>query len=146
MKAKLVRAAAVALLILVMAVTPLSAVLSAGHFEAWLPTWDGFDHTSLKVTLDDQTGMVRAITAARSGELDRVINPGDNRYVLVVSWLGGCSDRLATLSFRVSGAGFVLVERTMRWGCPLLIGLGRSVAIHLWSPVDASLVDYVSLD
>jgi hypothetical protein len=128
------------------AVTPLSAVLSGGRFETWLPTWDGFDHGSLHVALSDQTGMVRAISPGQSVERDQVVNPGANRYVLEVWWLGGCSDRDVQLSLFASPGGYTLTERTFGWGCPLLIGLGRSVAIHLWSPVDASMVDFVSLD
>lgn len=145
-KSRLARAAVVGVMVLALAITPLSVVLSAGHFETWLPSWDVFGRTSLQVTMDDQTGLVRAITAAQSGELDRVINPGDKTHVLVVSWMGGCSDRLAMLSFRATDAGLVLAERTIGWGCPLDIGLGRSVAISLWSPVDAATVKFESLD
>jgi hypothetical protein len=142
MKVRLARGAVVTVMVLALAVTPLSAVLSAGHFETWLPSWDMFGRTSLQVTMDDQTGLVRAMTPAQSGELDRVINPGGNRSVLAVTWMGGCSDRLATLSFRATDTGFVLTERTLGWGCSLLIGLDRSVAIYLWSPIDAETVTF----
>jgi hypothetical protein len=146
MKTKLVRAIAAAVLILVMAVTPLSAFLAGGHFETWLPSWDVLGSTSLQVTLDDQTGLVRAITAGQWDELDRVSNPGGDTYVLAVSWMGGCSDRLAALSFRATDAGLVLAKRTIGWGCPLDVGLGRSVAIYLWSPIDAETVNFTSSD
>lgn len=144
MKRRLVRGSAVALLVLAMAVTPLSVVFSAGRFETWLPSWDGFSHGSLHVALNDQTGMVRAITPGRSGALDQVVNPGANTYVLEVSWLGGCSDRDVQLSLFGSPGGYTLTERTFGWGCPLHIGLGRSVAILLWSPIDAATVTFDS--
>jgi hypothetical protein len=133
-------------MVLALAVTPLSAVLSGGRFETWLPTWDGFDHGSLHVALSDQTGMVRAITPGRSDERDEVENPGGNRYVLEVGWLGGCSDRDVQLSLFASPSGYALTERTFRWGCPLDIGLGRSVAIHFWSPIDAATVTFIPND
>lgn len=146
MMGKLARAAAVALMVLALAVTPLSVVLSGGRFETWVPTWDGFAHGSLHVTLSDQTGMVRAITPGRSNVLDEVVNPGANRYVLEVSWLGGCSDRDVQLNLFASPGGYTLTERTFGWGCSLMIGLGRSIAIQLWSPVDAATVTFKSSD
>ena len=142
MRGRLARVAAVGLMVLAMAFTPLSTVFSAGMFETWLPSWDVSSRTLVHVVMHDQTGMVRAITAGRSDELDVVTNPGGNRYVLEVSWLGGCSDRAVELTLRRSGAGYALDERTIGWGCPLDIGLGRTVAIHLWSPIDASTVTF----
>jgi hypothetical protein len=149
MMAKLVRAAAVALLILVMTVTPLSAVLSAGHFETWLPSWDMSGRASARVVLDDQTGMVRAMSpglAAGPGDLDTVVNPGGNRWVLVVTWGDSSCVRDVHLGLRPFEGGYVLDQRTTARSCGYLDLRGYSVAIHLWSPVDASLVDFVSLD
>jgi hypothetical protein len=131
-------------MVLAMALTPLSTVFSAGAFETWLPSWGVSNRTWVHVVMHDQTGMVRAITVGLSDELDVVTNPGGNRYVLEVGWLGGCSDRQVDLTLSRSGAGYALDERTIGWGCPLDIGLGRSIAIYLWSPIEASAVTFSS--
>ncbi len=146
MKAKLARAGAAALLILVMAVTPLSAFLNGGVFETRLPSsWGGgIGSASVHVTMYDQTAMVRGISAALPGDLDIVVNPGANTYVLEVSWIGGCGDREAELTLRRTQTGYALDERTTAWGCPLDLGLSRSVAMYLWSPIDASTVTFSS--
>lgn len=59
MIARLARAVAAALLIVVMAVTPLSAFVNGGIFETRLPGWDGIRST--RVVLADHTGFVKGI-------------------------------------------------------------------------------------
>jgi hypothetical protein len=144
MKRRIVRGGAVTLLIAVMAVTPLSVVFSAGRFET-LISGSRLGRQWVSVTLQDHTGLVRGISPGRSDNLDPVTNPGGNRNVITVSWLGGCGDWSVDLSFRRSGSGYVISERTFEFGCSfLMIGIGHSVAIQLWSPVDAASVKFDS--
>ena len=138
MKRRLVRGSAIALLVFVMAVTPLSVVFSAGRFETWLPRWNGSTH----VVLDDQTGMVRAISDAspadNPNDLDIVVNPAGNRSVVQVTWGDGSCVREAHLVFRRSGDGYVLEHPSH--SCFHLDLSFYSVAIYLWSPLDAASV------
>ena len=141
MKKRIARGGAVALLIAVMAVTPLSVVFSAGRFETWLPG-DLLGRSFVPATLVDETGLVRAISHGPGGDEGSVVNPSGNRRVLTVSWLGGCGDQSVTLTFGRSSTGYAIRQRTFEWGCPYMIGIWRSVAIYLWSPVDASTVTF----
>jgi hypothetical protein len=144
LKAKLARAAVAALLVLVMAVTPLSAFLSGGGLEVRLPgSGTGFGHNpSVRVVMQDETGFVRAIAGASPGALNVVKNPNGNPMALVVTWLGGCADRVAYLTFVRTGDRFLLTQRTDEFGCGLLIGYDRSVVIGLWSPINSANVDF----
>jgi len=92
MKAKLARAGAAALLILVMAVTPLSAFLSGGQFETWWPG-DRFD-APVRVLLDDHTGFVSGVSLAPTpaGVHEAVANPGADRRSLTVTVDGSSCD------------------------------------------------------
>lgn len=140
MKRRLLRGSAVALLVLAMAVTPLSVVFSAGRFETWLPRWN----TSTHVTLYDQTGMVRAISDARPAagpdDLDTVVNPAGNRNVLQVTWGDGSCVSEARLSVQRSENGYVVQHSLGRcWHLDLTF---YSVAIYLWSPIDAATVTF----
>jgi len=150
MRIRLARLAAVVVLVLAMAITPLSVVLSAGRFETWLPSWDMSGRASARVVLDDQTGMVRAISpagpAAGPGDLDTVVNPGGNRWVLVVTWGDSSCVRDAHLGLRPSDGGYVLDQRTTARSCGFLDLRGYSIAINLWSPVDANSVTFERLD
>jgi hypothetical protein len=146
MKSRLVRGSAVVLLVLAMAVTPLSVVFSAGRFETWLPSWNVLGRANAHVVLDDQTGMVRAISvagrAAGPGDLDTVVNPAGNRYVLQVTWGDSSCVREAHLGFRRSEDGYVLEQRTLARSCGHLDLTDYSVAVHLWSPIDANSVTF----
>ena len=144
MRSRLARFAGIAFLVIVMAVTPLSVVFSAGRFETLLPG-SSLGWQSISVTLEDQTGLVRSISPGRFDSLEPVVNPGGDRKVITVSWLGGCGDKSVNLSFRASRTGYVISQRTFEFGCSfLMIGIGHSVAIHLWSPVDAATVAFDS--
>jgi hypothetical protein len=143
MKRRIARGGAVTLLVLAMAITPMTVVFSAGHFETHLPG-GLIGHSQMSATLQDATGLVRAISASPWGDEGIAINPGGNRYVLSVSWTGGCGDAQASFTFRRDGSGYVITERTLEWGCFYMIGIGRSLAIYLWSPVDAATVRFES--
>lgn len=133
---------AVALFVLVMAVTPLSAITSGGVFEIWLP---GDEHvTPTRVALHDTTGLVRFISSAHSAP-NGVSNPNGDQRTLQVGWIGGCDDPRTTLTFTSGGPGYRLTEQTESH-CWLMIGIWRSVTILLWAPVDASTVEFVSAD
>ncbi len=136
----------IAAFVLVMAVTPLSAFTSGGTFETWLPGHgDGYGRNpTVRVLLEDHTGLVRAVGPGEAQRLDGPTNPGGNTRVVVVQWLGGCGDSLARLNLDRVGGGYLIEQRTDRSGCSLLIGFYRTVAISLWAPVDASIVEFVS--
>ncbi|MEA2677414.1 MAG: hypothetical protein QOJ81_1555 [Chloroflexota bacterium] len=143
---KLARAAAVAVMILAIAVTPLNAVISSGQFDF---RWPGGEfHSSVRVLVDDHTGLVREVSMAPSppGAYVPVSNPGSNRRVLIVSVDGSSCDRGIQLVLDRTPGGYLIGERTLEGRCALGTGFERSIAIYLWSPVDASLVDFVPLD
>jgi hypothetical protein len=144
LKRRLVRASAVALLVLVIAVTPLSAFLSGGRHETRLPGSTLMSGATpwVNVVLQDETGFVRSIAPASSEGLGSVHNPDGNHMALVATWFGGCGDRTVHLSFARDGDRFRLTERTDRFGCPFMIAVGRSVLIVLWSPITAADVDF----
>lgn len=123
------RAALVALIVLLMAVTPLSAFLSGGRHETWLPGYGSQART--RVVLLDHTGLVGAIS------------PGDSRAesspkTLSVTWhaCGGGS----TLTFGPYEGGFEVADQEFSscW-----FGSWRALAIHLRTPIDPALVTVV---
>ena len=147
MMAKLVRAAAVALLVLVMAVTPLSAFLNGGRFET---SWPGDRlHGPVLVLLDDHTGFVKGVSPAPAspGVRNGVTNLNSDPRVLSVSVEGSSCDHVIRLEFARTDTGFVVRERTEEYGfCVIGMGAAWPIAIVLWSPIDASVVAFVSLD
>ena len=139
------RAALIAILVVLLAVTPLSAIFRPAYFEALFPA-EGIA-VPLRVVLDDRTGLAAGfgpVEAVRSG--DGVENPAGNRRALIVSISGGCGDHQTWLTFDRSDDGFRIEARTSRWGCGFLILLTRDVVIHLRAPVDASTVEFESLN
>lgn len=143
------RAAVIAVLVLLMALTPLSAVLSGGVFETWLPgSGRGISHNPLvRVVLEDRTGLVRTIGPGHyDGHLDSdIVDPPGTQMTLIVNWLGGCGDHIAYLTFESFGEGYRIQERTEAWGCGFDVGYSRTLAIGLWAPIDASTVQFVSV-
>lgn len=135
------RSALVALLVLLFAVTPLSAFLSGGNFETWLG--GSYDRPLVRIAITDHTGLVRQVTRA---EIDSrgggpVINPEGNRRVLVVQVWGACGDFGVRMSFHKSSDGYVLHQKNQRFGFCLSGMWGHgSVALILWAPVDAATV------
>jgi hypothetical protein len=140
---RVARLAAIAVLVAVMAITPLSVAFSAGRFETLLPARDFSRAASAHITLDDQTGMVRAISPARPADLDTVANPGGDRYWLVATWGDTSCLREAHLGLRASAGGWVLEQRTVARSCGFLDLRYYAVAIHLWAPIDATAVTFI---
>ncbi|HYI22060.1 MAG TPA: hypothetical protein VEX62_05415 [Candidatus Limnocylindrales bacterium] len=138
----LARGLIVALLVLMVAVTPISAMFRPGYFEASLgyslvnpsESWFG----PARVALDDQTGLVLAFVAL---EKPPPTLPDDR--LLVVNWLGGCSEQLVSLTFRTTDLGYSIEKREFsNRSCTFLIGLDRSVVLTLRAPVDARTVEF----
>jgi hypothetical protein len=127
-----------------MAVTPLSAVIGPPTFEVQF-LGHGFV-APLRVVLDDRTGLVVALHPSQSGRHEGVENDPASGRILVVSLFGGCGDRLTRLTLERVESGFRIEERTSRGGCSFLIGITRTVAIHLRVPVDAASVQLQSVD
>lgn len=144
---KFARATVVAVLILLMAVTPLSALISPGHFEFAYASRDALSGHRLTVELEDRTGLVRGFGPAFQlpGMFDGVSNQGDDESVLLVSWGHGCGAYLTQFTFDRAPDGYIVRERTLESGCPYMILIGHAVAIRLWMPIDASTVS-VSFD
>jgi hypothetical protein len=148
---RLVRAAVAALLIGLMAVTPLSAVISPGHFELRLPTPDALSGNWHTVELDDHTGLVRGLRAYTESPdgvwEDGVSNPGGvSSQLLVIRWSGGCGAYQTNLVVDRTSDGYVVQERSFESNCPWLILKLWQVAVVLWVPVDARTMRFVSLD
>lgn len=138
---KLARAAVVALLILFMAVTPLSALIAPGEFEVTFTTEYASDR-EFTVRLADRTGLVRglAAAAARPGIQDAVTNFGVDGRMLIVEVEGSSCDYLAHLTFERAIGGFLISARTEGFSCVFGTLSSHVVAIQLWAPVDASTV------
>ncbi len=141
---KVARAVVLAVLILLMAVTPLSALISPGHFEVQFAERDRLSGHRVTVTLDDKTGLARGLSAWTDSRVGDGVAPSSDGRILVVNLTGGCGTYLIELAFERASTGYVLRERTHESGCSFLILVGWTVAIHLWAPVDASTVEFVS--
>lgn len=146
------RAVAIALLVLLMAVTPLSALVTPGEFEVRFAR-DGYAHAwfqpsdfGFTVRLADRTGLARGLSAAppRRGVYDAVTNYGVDGRMLIVTLEGASCDHLTRLTFERTVGGFLIRERTERFGCFIGMGMSHTLAIHLWSPIDASTVELVA--
>lgn len=134
---RLARAAVIAVLLLVTAVTPLSAFLSGGSFETWVG--GAYERPLVRITLRDHTGLVRQFTRAGLDRAPDVSNPNGNQRVLLVSVWGGCADYWVHLDFRWTENGYVIRQHNHEFGCPFFALIGHGgVALTLWSPVDAS--------
>ena len=133
---KLARAATVALLILAVAVTPLSASFRPGVLETRFPAY-GLD-SGPRVVFEDTTGLVQTIAIPRwSVEYEEQTD-----RILVVSWLGGCADRLYWLTFSQTPTGYRIAPRTVSFGCGYMIGLGRTLVLGLRAPIDPAIVEF----
>jgi hypothetical protein len=149
----ILRATLIAVLVVLLAVTPLSAIFRPAYFEVVFPG-RGLG-AAFSVVVDDRTGLVAGVSPVEFAEHGPVSNgpggivsngPGGNRRVLFVSISGGCGDHLTWLTFEHVGDGFRIEARTTRVGCPYLMLLTRHVAIHLRAPVDASAVEFEALN
>lgn len=121
---------------IVMVFTPLTSTFSHSQHEAWFPEWDR--HGRPRVVIHDRTGLVTAMSAvayspAQNSRVDRL---------LVVSWLGGCSEQVIDLTFEAVEGGYRLSKSVSENGCSFLVGLTRTVALTLRRPVDVSSVQF----
>jgi hypothetical protein len=139
----------VAFMVLVVAVTPLSATTDRGYFELWLPS-NGVEPGLVfrpHVVLFDDTGLVRAFVPDVAEDVRDGVHPSAGMTsVLHVSWVGGCGDTLIQLHLYPRSDGFELDERTQDNGCPFLIGISRSLTLLLSTPIDAASVRLVGPD
>lgn len=135
------RAAAVAVLVLLIAVTPLSALIAPGEFDVRFARYGPSDPGFI-VHLSDRTGLVRGMAVAppRRGVYAGITNYGTDGRFLIVAFDGSSCDYLAHLTFERSGGGFLIRTTAQGRWC---LGVGRytAVAFHLWTPIDASTVE-----
>jgi hypothetical protein len=127
------------LLVLVMAVTPLRAFISGGIHEASMPA-SGLMPWSLpvRVIVEDVSGMVLGISATAQRPPPSL---PDDRLV-VVSWLGGCSDQGIWLNFHKFGDGYRIIKRETSNGCGFMIGTFRTVVMVTRLPIDPARVSF----
>ena len=144
---RVARWVAVALFSVAVALTPLTATFSHSGFEAWFPRWGSFQQSRRSdrphVRLRDRTGLV--ITMHAAGVEPEQNEPNDR--LLVVSWLGGCSDQLIDMTFEAESDGYLISKRELTSnGCPFLVGLSRTIVLRLRQPVDAASVQFDALE
>jgi hypothetical protein len=126
----------VAFAVLVVAVTPLSAVVQPGSFAILASEGGGV----LRATLDDET---RLVLGLRFGT-DQPSPPGSPTRYLEVSWLGGCTNPMISMRFSaVAGGRYLLTEHTTGDFCDLLFGVDRSFILVLYTPLDPAHVEVV---
>ena len=129
------------MLVLVMAATPLSAFLSGGGFEVWA---DDIGRERLRVTVQDHTGLVRAVTAVHS-DMHSAEAPLDG-YLLRIPLLGACCGTFRMhFTFSRTPTGYEIHQANDEIVCGLLClrGYGNLVVI-LWAPIDLESVTFDS--
>lgn len=143
MALKVARAALVSLLVLLVAVTPLNALIQPGRFEVVIR---GNEYTpALTVVLYDRTGLVKGIAAADPSDVDRDVDRADT--VMFLAWGGGLCDASTQFTFERFDDGFRLTERTLgRSGICHLVLVGRSIAVHLWVAIDPATVEFDAIE
>src|SRR4051794_38698341 len=112
---RLAGAGVIALLALIVAVTPLSATFQPGYFDVRHVDAQG---SVLLATLEDHTGLVSAFGFDPTGLRSSV---GTTR-TLIVSWIGGCEDPSIYMRFYAVGDRYALYERTNGSMCFLDVG------------------------
>ncbi|MEO6350028.1 MAG: hypothetical protein ABIP53_05190 [Candidatus Limnocylindrales bacterium] len=138
------RPLAVALFVVAMAVTPLTAATSGGHFEYRYPARGAMDSFGHRVVVLDRTGMVAGIGPAGSEHAGRVSNIGNSGNWLGVNWsAGGCETDSRLVLVRV-GVRYRIDVTSGGVGCGFLNLTGYSIVLKLWSPIDAATVEVVS--
>jgi hypothetical protein len=135
---RFLRAALVALLVLFVAVTPLSAIFRPGYFDAQWPATGHDLAPPPHLVLQDETGLVAGLVRGTGVRTTQ----GPTR-ALSISWLGGCDEQLIYLTFYGRDDGYVVDKRTTTNGCPFLIGIQRTVTLVLRAPVDPQSVQFV---
>ena len=133
------RTLAIAAFAFVIATTPLGSLLNGGVHEAWMPASAlGFGWGRVKVIVEDRTGLVAGIAASDWGRPD----PSPDDRMLVLGWLGGCSDQQIWLTLRAVGDGYRVDKSEIGNGCPFMVGIGRTVTMVTRAPVDPARVAF----
>jgi hypothetical protein len=141
MKRRVAASLLVALMILVMAVTPLSAVVRPGDFELPFQTLGFCGATQATALLHDETGMVQALSL--SSDWTEREHPQTATRALLVDW-DGDSD-VTGLAIEVSAANdrYRIAIETWKLPCPIGVGLGLRFQILLRAPVDPRAIDVI---
>jgi hypothetical protein len=135
--ARAVRAAVIALLGLTLG----ACLLPASQLTTVVPGQGVVN--DLPVTLEDRTGLVRALGPAQPGQFNirDGVKAGDDPSQLVVTWLGGSCDQATHLTFEARGDRYAVVERTDRAAGLCDAGAAvRTVTFGLTGPIDPDLV------
>jgi hypothetical protein len=131
---RIARSALVAVLVLFVAVTPLSAILRPGYFEVDMRRPDGSFH----VIAQDQTGLVAAMVPAVGSSVS-------TSRALHVRVDGACGDWSYYLVFYAVGDGYLIERHRTSGSCSLLYLASAEVVLVLRAPVDPAsvrIVDY----
>lgn len=137
---------AVRLLLLLLLLSGCALVGNQARFEMTFPG-GGDGPPAMPVVLEDRTGLVREIgLPPLAGDFhfpDGVTNMPGRMDQLAVTWLSGeCTDRSAIV-FEPTADGYLLAVTVIdRPGGCFLIGYGRTLAIQLTAPVEASRVRF----
>ena len=129
------------LLLVVIAVTPLSAFTSGGVFESKMPATGYPWSMPVRVIVEDPTGTVLGIAAAQAWP--PASRPDDR--LLAVSWLGGCRDQQIWLTLAPTTGGYRVIKRETDNGCGLLMGIPRTVVMVTRLPIDPVTVSFEAL-
>ena len=137
---RIAAAAVVAFLVLVVAVTPLSAVVEPGHFELFVPpvsTTPGWDWPTT-FDLDDHTGLVSGFVFTDS-------NPGtvSSSRLIVVPWEGDSCGASVSLWLLTNGDRYTVNELTQARSCSIGVGLSVNLGLVLRAPIDPSKIEIV---
>ena len=65
---------------------------------------------------------------------------------LFLSWMGGCSEDLVSLTLYKFGDRYVVDKQTVSNGCALQVGIYRNVVLTLRAPIHPAQVDFAALE
>lgn len=137
------RPAVIALLVVVMAITPLALMFRPAYFDVVFPGY-GFQET-LHVTLEDRTGLADGMSSGLDQRMvDPVQNLAGNPNVLLALVSDDSCTTSTWLTLDAAGTGYHLEAQMAKGSCAIGTGSHQSVAIHLRLPVDAAGVLYES--
>lgn len=138
MPVRVASALLIAFLVLAVAVTPLSATFQPGYFDLRLASPYG---NTLGVTLEDDTGLVMALTDADS----RPSSQAGMTRSLTVDWEGDSDDSGIWMHFFAIDGGYRLVETTTKYMSRSFgTGRGARFVLILRAPIDPSTVQVVN--
>jgi hypothetical protein len=142
------RTIGVAVLVMVLALIPLSTLISPGQFEIQFPHNGASFEVAYTVTLGDRTGRAKGLAVALpdDGIGPEIRNYGPDGRILIIDLEGTSCDLQTDLELLGDGPGFILRRRTQEGSCAIGTGMIRAVAISLWAPIDASTVRIENLD